>query len=105
MDKDTFVARIEAKADSLYRVAWAILTHNDDVADALQETALRAWQHRHQLRHEEDEAQAAAHPVPRGRTGSIDAPAGHDAFPGPARAAGDAASSADAPIRRGHVLP
>ena len=53
MDKDTFVARIEAKADSLYRVAWAILTHNDDVADALQETALRAWQHRHQLRHEE----------------------------------------------------
>lgn len=53
MDKDTFVSRIEAKGASLYRVAWAILEHNADVADALQETALRAWQHRHQLRHEE----------------------------------------------------
>lgn len=53
MDKDTFVARIEAKADSLYRVAWAILENNADVADALQETALRAWQHRGKLRHEQ----------------------------------------------------
>jgi len=53
VDKDSFVTRIEAKADSLYRVAWAILGHNADVADALQETALRAWQYREKLRHEE----------------------------------------------------
>ena len=50
MDKDTFVSLIEARGDSLYRVAWAILQNSADVADALQETALRAWQHRGKLR-------------------------------------------------------
>lgn len=50
MDKDTFVTLIEARGDSLYRVAWAILGNSADAADALQETALRAWQHRHKLR-------------------------------------------------------
>lgn len=50
MDKDTFVSLIEARGESLYRVAWAILQNNADVADALQETALRAWQHRGKLR-------------------------------------------------------
>lgn len=50
MDKDTFAALIEARGDSLYRVAWAILQNNADAADALQETALRAWQHRASLR-------------------------------------------------------
>lgn len=50
MDQQRFVAQIEARADSLYRVAWAILEHNADVADALQETALLAWQHRSKLR-------------------------------------------------------
>ena len=50
MDKDTFVSLIEARGDSLYRVAWAILQNSADVADALQETALRAWQHRSKLR-------------------------------------------------------
>lgn len=52
MDKDTFVALIEARGESLYRVAWAILENNADAADALQETALRAWQHRGKLRNE-----------------------------------------------------
>lgn len=50
MDKDTFVSLIEARGNSIYRVAWAILQNNVDVADALQETALRAWQHRGKLR-------------------------------------------------------
>lgn len=53
MDKDTFVSLIEAKGESLYRVAWAILGNNADVADALQETALNAWQHREMLRQAE----------------------------------------------------
>ncbi len=53
LEKSTFAALIEGRGDSLYRVAWAILGNNADVADALQETALCAWQHRHQLRHEE----------------------------------------------------
>lgn len=53
MDKDIFVALIEARGESLYRVAWAILENNADAADALQETALRAWQHRGKLRNEQ----------------------------------------------------
>lgn len=53
MEKERFVQLIEAKADSLYRVAWAILENNADVADALQETALRAWQYRGKLRKQE----------------------------------------------------
>lgn len=52
MDKAAFVRLMEARADSLYRTAWAILGNNADVADALQETALRAWQHRSTLRQE-----------------------------------------------------
>ena len=53
MDQERFVQQIEAKADSLYRVAWAILANNTDVSDALQETALRAWQHRGKLRNQQ----------------------------------------------------
>lgn len=53
MDKESFVVQIEARADSLYRIAWAILENNADVADALQETALQAWKHHHQLRSEQ----------------------------------------------------
>ena len=53
MDKDTFVSLIEAKGESLYRIAWAILGNNADVAAALQETALNAWQHREKLRQAE----------------------------------------------------
>jgi len=52
MDKESFVRLIDERADSLYRVAWTILGNNADVADALQETALRAWQHRGALRNQ-----------------------------------------------------
>lgn len=52
MDKEAFVRLLEGRADSLYRVAWAILGNDADVADALQETALRAWQHRGGLRNQ-----------------------------------------------------
>lgn len=50
MDKSTSVQLIEGRAETLFRVAWSILANNADVADALQETALRAWQHRDKLR-------------------------------------------------------
>lgn len=50
MDKDTFIRLIEGRTDSLFRVAWAILGSEADAADAMQETALRAWQHRGSLR-------------------------------------------------------
>lgn len=53
MDKASFVTLMESREDSLFRVAWAILENHADVADALQETALHAWQHRHQLREEQ----------------------------------------------------
>lgn len=50
MEKETFIRLMEEKTDTLYRVAWAILGSSTDAADAMQETALRAWQHRAQLR-------------------------------------------------------
>ncbi|MBQ2929024.1 MAG: sigma-70 family RNA polymerase sigma factor [Clostridia bacterium] len=52
MDKDFFVREIEQCSGTLYRVASAIL-HNDDACmDAMQETALKAWEKRHTLREE-----------------------------------------------------
>lgn len=52
MDKETFVQLMEDKTDALYRVAWAILGNDADAADAMQETALRAWKHRASLRNQ-----------------------------------------------------
>lgn len=52
MDKATYLAALESRRESLFRVAWAILGNRADVADALQDTALLAWQNRHQLRDE-----------------------------------------------------
>ena len=52
MDKDFFVRQIDAHAGMLYRVARSILRHDDDCKDALQETALKAWQRRSALRDE-----------------------------------------------------
>ena len=52
LDKETFVRLMEGKTDALYRVAWAILGNDADAADAMQETALRAWKHRDSLRNQ-----------------------------------------------------
>ena len=52
MDKDFFVRQIEAHSGMLYRVAYSILRSDDDCKDALQETALKAWQRRSALRDE-----------------------------------------------------
>lgn len=52
MDKETFVSLMEEKTDALYRVAWAILGNDADAADAMQETALRAWKHRASVRNQ-----------------------------------------------------
>ena len=52
MDKEYFVQEIEAHSELMYRVAFTIL-HNDDACrDALQETALKAWEKRGTLREE-----------------------------------------------------
>lgn len=50
MDKEFFVSEIEAYSDMLYRVAYTILRDDDACRDALQETALKAWEKRHTLR-------------------------------------------------------
>ncbi len=52
MDKQTYLAALDKHSRTLFRVAWAILGNRADVADALQETALLAWQNRHKLRDE-----------------------------------------------------
>ena len=43
MDRGFFIAEIEACTDMMYRVAWSILRNDDDVQDALQDAALKAW--------------------------------------------------------------
>ena len=50
LDKEKFVSEIEAHSGMLYRVAWSILRNDDDCKDALQETALKAWEKRSTLR-------------------------------------------------------
>lgn len=50
MDKQFFVQEIEAHSGMLYRVAYTILHSDDACKDALQDTALKAWEKRHTLR-------------------------------------------------------
>lgn len=43
-DKEAFTELMENNGKSMYRVAKAILKNDDDVADAMQETALTCWE-------------------------------------------------------------
>ena len=52
MDKDFFVKELEAHHAMLYRVAYTILQNDEACRDALQDTALRAWEKRRTLRDE-----------------------------------------------------
>ena len=52
MNKEFFIAEIEACSDMMYRVAWSILRNDDDVQDALQDAALKASEKRNRLRDE-----------------------------------------------------
>ena len=52
MDRGFYIAEIEACSDMMYRVAWSILRNDDDVQDALQEAALKAWEKRNRLKEE-----------------------------------------------------
>ncbi len=52
MDKNFFVQELEAHSGMLYRVAWTILRNDDACQDAMQETALKAWEKRDSLREE-----------------------------------------------------
>jgi RNA polymerase sigma-70 factor (ECF subfamily) len=50
MDKDFFVQEIERVSQTLFRVSFTILQNNEDCKDALQQTALKAWEKRSSLR-------------------------------------------------------
>ncbi|MCI5957535.1 MAG: RNA polymerase sigma factor [Clostridiales bacterium] len=50
MDKEFFIREIEAHSGLLYRVAYTILRNEDACEDALQDTALKAWEKRSSLR-------------------------------------------------------
>ena len=52
MDKGAFTARLDQASGMLFRVAWSILYNEEDCRDAMQEAALKAWQHRAGLRDE-----------------------------------------------------
>ncbi len=53
MDKQTFIQRLDEHSRLLYHVAWTMLRAQEDVRDALQETALRAWEKRGSLKSED----------------------------------------------------
>ncbi len=52
MNKHAFALQVEAREQTLYRVARSLLNSNEDCKDALQEAVMRAWASRHTLRDE-----------------------------------------------------
>lgn len=52
MDKETFVREMDAHGGMMYRTAYTLLRNGEDCKDALQETALKAWEMRGRLRDE-----------------------------------------------------
>ena len=50
MDKEQYLRSMEAVEPLLYHIAWTMLRMPQDVEDAMQETALRAWEKRQTLR-------------------------------------------------------
>lgn len=50
MDKEFFVSELSAHSSMLYRIAYTILRDDDACKDALQDTALKAWEKRDTLR-------------------------------------------------------
>lgn len=50
MDKDFFLQELEAQSAMLYRVAYTLLRDDHACEDALQDTALKAWEKRNTLR-------------------------------------------------------
>ena len=49
-DKEAYVQLMLSVGSDLYKVAWGILGKDEDVADAMQETALLGWKKIHTLR-------------------------------------------------------
>lgn len=53
MDKETYVQQMEAYSSMMYRIALTILRNDEDCKDAMQDTALKAWEKRGSLRDEQ----------------------------------------------------
>lgn len=52
MTKEAYIDQIYTHKAMMYRIAFTILQNDSDVQDALQETALKAWEKQHTLRNE-----------------------------------------------------
>ncbi len=52
MNELDFIQRVRESEQMLYRISCTLLRSEEDRRDALQETALKAWQHRGRLREE-----------------------------------------------------
>lgn len=49
-DTDAFLELMERNSGAMYKIAWAILKNNEDVADAVQDTILTCYEKLHTLR-------------------------------------------------------
>ena len=52
MTKEDYIQQITAHKHMMYRIAFTILQNDQDVQDALQEAALKAWEKQHTLRND-----------------------------------------------------
>lgn len=52
-DTESFLELMEQNSGAMYKVAWAILKNNEDVADAVQDTILTCYEKLHTLRQPE----------------------------------------------------
>ncbi len=52
-DADAFLELMERNSSAMYKVAWAVLKNNEDVADAVQDTILTCYEKLHTLRRPE----------------------------------------------------
>jgi len=51
--KESYIQQVAAHKEKMYRVSFTILQNDQDVQDALQEAALKAWEKQHTLRNDQ----------------------------------------------------
>lgn len=49
-DAEAFTELMRAQMQNMYKIAWAILAHNEDAADAISDTILTCWEKLYQLK-------------------------------------------------------
>ena len=53
MTKESYIQQVAAHKEKMYRVSFTILKNDQDVQDALQEAALKAWEKQRTLRNDQ----------------------------------------------------